>query len=97
KPTGAFILFCFVLAIAFFATKRFLPGAKHQASANSIKTITPTTNQVVESFQNTNYSALHNLPPPTSDPPAGGQATNQTRPTELPISLFAETPQAQEK
>ena len=27
KPTGAFILFCLVLAVAFFAVKRFLPGA----------------------------------------------------------------------
>ena len=27
SPVGAFLLFCFVLAVIFFASKRFLPGA----------------------------------------------------------------------
>ena len=98
KPTGAFILFCFVLAVAFFAAKRFLPGAtKHQASVIPIKAA-QVTNQTVQTFENTNYSALHNLPPSSNDPPTGTQGTtNQTKPAELPISLFAETPQAQQK
>lgn len=100
KPTGKFILFCFVLAIAFFAVKRFLPGAaKHQAPPPLAKATMQATNETVQHFENTNFASLPDLPPLAGDDPqnTGQTTTNQNRPAELPISLFADTQQTQEK
>jgi len=106
KPTGAFILFCFVLTVAFFAVKRFLPGAtKPQPLIYSTKAAaTAASKQTQLTFQNTNYSPLANLPPATATADMGSEqeADRQSnhappKPEVLPISLFAETSQPEQK
>ena len=107
-PAGAFLLFCVVLAVIFFACKRFLPGAtKPQPLVYSTKAAAAAASkQTMQSFQNTNYSPLPNLPPSTasltpdtaSQPDAGRQSNHAPpKPEVLPISLFAETPQSEQK
>ena len=65
-PAGAFILFCLVLGGIFFACKRFLPGeTKPQPLIYSTKAAAAAASkQTMQTFQNTNYSPLPNLPPP---------------------------------
>ena len=67
-PAGAFLLFCVVLVVIFFACKRFLPGeTKPQPLVYSTKAAAAAASkQTMQTFQNTNYSPLPNLPPPTS-------------------------------
>ncbi len=105
-PTGAFILFCSVLLIAFFAVKRFLPGAtKAQPLVYSTKAAaTAASKQTESSFQNTNYSPLPNLAPSTStadtvsEPETERQSNHAPpKPEVLPISLFAESSQSEQK
>jgi hypothetical protein len=110
-PAGAFLLFCFVLAVIFFACKRFLPGATGpQPLVYSTKAAAASASkQTLQTFQNTNYSPLGNLPPPppptsTVMPEAGSQRQSgglfghaPAKPEILPISLFAETPQTEQK
>jgi hypothetical protein len=64
-PAGAFLLFCVVLGVIFFACKRFLPGAtKPQPLIYSTKAAAAAASkQTMQTFQNTNYSPLPNLPP----------------------------------
>src|ERR1700690_1098534 len=64
-PAGAFLLFCVVLGVIFFACKRFLPGAtKPQPLVYSTKTAAAAASkQTMQTFQNKNYSPLPNLPP----------------------------------
>jgi hypothetical protein len=105
-PAGAFLLFCVVLAVVFFACKRFLPGAtKPQPLIYSTKAAAAAASkQTMQTFQNTNYSPLPNLPPSTAMTDMGTQPEVQ-RPSDhappkievLPISLFAETPQSEQK
>jgi hypothetical protein len=107
-PAGAFLGFCIILGVIFFAAKRFLPGTTQPpplvfstkaAAADARK-------QTLDTFQNTNYSPVKNLPPatsPASQPQVGDSAGTQTTPKappraeELPISLFAETLTAEQK
>ena len=107
-PAGAFLGFCIILGVLFFATKRFLPGATQPpplvfstkaAAADASK-------QTLDTYQNANYSAVKNPPPPagpTSQSQAGDSAgihimpKAAPKPEVLPISLFAETPSAEEK
>jgi hypothetical protein len=105
-PAGAFLLFCVVLAVIFFACKRFLPGAtKPQPLVYSTKAAaTAASKQTMQTFQNTNYSPLPNLPPSTATPDMGSQPEAERpsnhappKPEVLPISLFAETPQSEQK
>ena len=108
-PAGAFLLFCVVLAVIFFACKRFLPGAtKPQPLIYSTKAAAAAASkQTMQTFQNTNYSPLPNLPP-SPMPAIMGDAGSQRQsgglfnhaPAKLevlPISLFAETPQSEQK
>src|ERR1700690_2625515 len=102
-PAGAFLLFCVVLGVIFFACKRFLPGAtKPQPLVYSTKAAAAAASkQTMQTFQNTNYSPLPNLPSATATTDMGTQPEAQ-RPSNhspqkievLPISLFAETPQS---
>lgn len=112
-PTGAFIAFCVILGVIFFAAKRFLPGAtKPPPLVYSTKAAAAdASKQTVQSYENTNYSPIKNLPssdlsavpPPTgagiqNGIPAYHSTGNATpKPEILPISLFAETPTATEK
>jgi hypothetical protein len=105
-PAGAFILFCLVLAVIFFACKRFLPGAtKPQPLVYSTKAAAAdASKQTMQTFQNTNYSPMPNLPPSTATADMGSQPESERqsnhappRPEVLPISLFADTPQSEEK
>jgi hypothetical protein len=104
KPTGAFILFCFVLAVAFFAVKRFLPGATkpHPLTYSTKAAAAEAHSEMEQSYQNTNYSPMRTTrlsqPTASSDNPlAGIQTTNPPpKPAELPISLFAETVQSEQ-
>jgi hypothetical protein len=107
-PPGAFLLFCVVLGVIFFACKRFLPGAtKPQPLVYSTKAAAAAASkQTMQTFQNTNYSPLPNLPPSTasltpdtaSQPDAGRQSNHAPpKPEVLPISLFAETPESEQK
>ena len=108
SPVGAFLLFCFVLAVIFFASKRFVPGAtKPPPLVYSTKAAaTAASKQTMQTFQNTNYSPMANLPPPTAtataDMTSQREAERQSnhappKPEVLPISLFAETPQSEQK
>ena len=107
-PPGAFLLFCLALGVIFFACKRFLPGAtKPQPLVYSTKAAAAAASkQTMQTFQNTNYSPMANLPPATatattdmgSQPERISQSNHaQPRPEVLPISLFAETPQSEQK
>jgi len=108
-PAGALIVFCLVLLIIFFAAKRFLPGeTKPPALIYSTKAAaTAASKQTLQTFQNTNYSPLPNLPASTGIPSLASQPemerqANQSnhappKPEVLPIGLFAETPQAEQK
>jgi hypothetical protein len=101
KPTGAFILFCLVLAVAFFALKRFLPGATRPKPLTfSTKAVAAEArSETLQSYQNTNYAPMVN-PAPSADaaddfpPDAGERPGNhgEPKPEVLPISLFNETP-----
>jgi hypothetical protein len=105
-PAGAFLLFCLVLAGIFFACKRFLPGAtKPQPLIYSTKAAaTAASKQTMQTFQNTNYSPMANLPPATATAGMASQRESERqfnhappKPEVLPISLFAETPQSEQK
>jgi len=109
-PAGAFLLFCVVLVVIFFACKRFLPGeTKPQPLVYSTKAAAAAASkQTLQTFQNTNYSPLPNLPPPPAMPviasdvgsqrQSGGMFSHASaKPEVLPISLFAETPQSEQK
>jgi hypothetical protein len=105
-PAGAFILFCVALVVIFFASKRFLPGAtKPQPLIYSTKAAAAAASkQTMQTFQNTNYSPLPNLPtstltPETTSQPETARQSNHAPPKleVLPISLFAETPQTEQK
>jgi hypothetical protein len=104
-PAGAFILFCLILGGIFFACQRWLPGATQVPPANySTKAAADAANkQTLQSFQNTNFSPVMNLqiqPAKADNSPQGVQKYfNQPTPkTEvLPISLFAETTEAEPK
>lgn len=105
KPVGAFILFCFVLAIAFLAVKRFLPGAtKPPPLVYSTKAAAAQAHaETIKTFRNTNYSPMANLPPPTTAADVSHRENSShtnhppPRPEVLPISLFAETPRPKPK
>jgi hypothetical protein len=103
KPVGAFILFCFVLAVAFFAVKRFLPGAtKPQPLAYSTKAAAADArSETMQNFLNTNYSPMPNVPDPANEEerPRGGMSLTKAppKPEELPISLFSEPSHPQQK
>jgi len=114
SPVGAFLLFCFVLAVLFFACKRFLPGAtKPPPLVYSTKTAAAAASkQTMQTFQNTNYSPVVNVPPPEAtaaapvaaapDPASLRQPEKQInhappKPEVLPISLFAAAPQSEPK
>ena len=107
-PAGAFILFCLVLGGIFFACKRFLPGeTKPQPLIYSTKAAAAAASkQTMQTFQNTNYSPLPNLPPALSTADMTSQPTGKVlgrsnhapaKQEVLPISLFAETPQTEQK
>jgi hypothetical protein len=105
SPVGAFIVFCLVLGGIFFASKRFLPGAtKPQPLIYSTKAAaTAASKQTMQTFQNTNYSPVMNSLPPTAmaenQQPGAEKYFNHAPPKleVLPISLFAETPSAEQK
>lgn len=102
KPTGAFILFCFVLAVAFFAVKRFLPGAtRPKPVIFSTKAVAAEArSETLQSYQNTNYSPMVNPVPSADtadDSPSDAEDRsdnhrNDPKPEALPISLFNQTP-----
>jgi hypothetical protein len=102
-PAGAFLGFCIVLGVLFFAAKRFLPGATQPpplvystkaAAADASK-------QTMQSYENDNFSPLKNPPPASpaaATAPDGNtqgrimQTKSASKPEILPITLFAETP-----
>lgn len=70
-PAGAFIAFCVILGVIFFAVKRFLPGANKPplliystkaAAADASK-------QTMQNYENTNYSPIRNLPSASESTP----------------------------
>lgn len=83
-PAGAFLAFCVILGVIFFAAKRFLPGATKPASLiYSTKAAAADANkQTMQTFQNTNFSPVKNLPPPGV--PAASKSTNAPTPTDTP-------------
>jgi hypothetical protein len=112
-PAGAFLAFCVILGVIFFAAKRFLPGAtKPPTLVYSTKAAAAdASKQTVQTYENTNYSPVKNLPtadiPSSTAPPAAAQDTGNPanranakvppKPEVLPISLFAETPATAEE
>lgn len=104
KPIGAFVLFCVVLVIAYIAMKRFMPGAtKPQPLDMPMRAAAADTNQIVQSYHNTNYSPMIDPPGDSPDQPwsdsPGASRNNQPppKPEELPISLYAEPDSDQPK
>jgi hypothetical protein len=107
-PAGAFLAFCVILGVIFFAMKRFLPGATKPASLiySTKAAAADASKQTMQTFQNTNFSPVHNLPsanvsaattptdapPGMETPPKRTLATAPAKPEALPISLFAEIP-----
>jgi hypothetical protein len=67
-PAGAFLGFCIILGVIFFAAKRFLPGATQPPPlVFSTKTAAAdASKQTLDTYQNINYSPVKNLPPTTS-------------------------------
>jgi hypothetical protein len=107
-PAGAFLAFCVILGIAFFACKRFLPGAtKPPLLTFSTKAAAAAASkQTLQVFQNTNYSPMANPPSATVTATSATVSQQQVqrqanhaplKPEMLPISLFAETPQSEQK
>lgn len=108
-PSGAFLGFCVILTIIFFGVKRFLPGATKPAPLvySTKAAAADASKQTMQTFQNTNYSPVPNLP--SADVPAATVPTGATAPAKhiaakapakpevLPISLFAETPTSAEQ
>ena len=104
KPIGAFVLFCVLLVIAYFAMKRFMPGAtKAKPLDMPMRASVVDTNQIVQSYHNTDYSPMVNAPDDPTDQPwkdtSGTSRNNQLppKPEELPISLYAEPESDQPK
>jgi Bacterial conjugation TrbI-like protein len=84
SPPGAFLGFCLILGLIFFGVKRFLPGATkpHPLVYSTKAAAAAASKQTLETFQNTNYAPVHNLPPPAA--PAATKATgsgNRTNPS----------------
>jgi hypothetical protein len=107
-PTGAFLLFCLVLAGIFFACKRFLPGATkpHPLVYSTKAAAAAASKQTMQTFQNTNYSPVANVAPVTAiaaseitpEPDTKRSSSHAApKPAILPISLFAESAQAEQK
>ena len=104
-PVGAFLLFGIALIIIFFAAKPFLPGATNPPPLNySTKAAAnAASKQTLQTFQNTNYSPLANIfstatRADTSQPESEKNSNHAPqRPEVLSISLFSETPQAEQK
>ncbi|MGH7977215.1 MAG: TrbI/VirB10 family protein [Limisphaerales bacterium] len=110
-PAGAFLAFCVILGVIFFAVKRFLPGATKPAPLvySTKAAAADASKQTMQTFQNTNFSAVKNLPTPdmsAATAPTGipsettakrGSAMAPAKPEILPISLFAETPTTAEQ
>lgn len=112
-PVGAFLAFCVILGVIFFAVKRFLPGAtKPTPLVYSTKAAAAdASKQTMQTFQNTNYSPVKNLPPASAGAataPPGAPSAAETapkrisakapaKPEVLPISLFAEAPTTAEQ
>jgi hypothetical protein len=108
-PAGAFLGFCIILGVIFFAAKRFLPGATQPPPLvfSTKAAAAEASKQTLDTFQNTNYSAVKNLPASdstrSSQPVSGDAAslhiTPRTAPKVevLPISLFADPPSAEDK
>ena len=107
-PAGAFLGFCVILTVIFFGVKRFLPGATKPAPLvySTKAAAADASKQTMQTFQNTNYSPVKNLPPTgvsaatapisapldTETPARHVLAKAPAKPPEvLPISLFAET------
>jgi hypothetical protein len=109
-PAGAFLGFCLILGVIFFAVKRFLPGATKPAPLvySTKAAAAAASKQTMQTFQNTNYSPVKNLPSASETPPpatVGSSPDGETpvrhtaakapaNPEALPISLFAELPVA---
>lgn len=104
-PAGAFLAFCVILGVIFFAVKRFLPGATRPAPLvySTKAAAADASKQTMQTFQNTNFSAVKNLPAtdvaatiPTNaqsgTPDGRVPAKASARLEVLPISLFAEAP-----
>jgi hypothetical protein len=107
-PAGAFLAFCVILGVIFFAVKRFLPGATKPAPLvySTKAAAADASRQTMQTFQNTNFSAVKNLPAPDMSAQTGtpsettakrGSAMAPAKPEVLPISLFAETPTSAEQ
>jgi hypothetical protein len=78
-PAGAFLGFCVILGVVFFAVKRYLPGAtKPPPLVYSTKAAAAAASkETMQSYQNTNFSAVHNPPPPAaSSAPVASKSTN---------------------
>src|SRR5579871_4645042 len=105
-PAGAFLGFCVILGVIFFAANRFLPGATQPPSLvySTKAAAADASKQTMQTYQNDNFSPLKNPPPaapanpPTSSQPEGNipgkvmQANSAPKSEALPITLFAETP-----
>ena len=107
-PAGAFLAFCVILGVIFFAVKRFLPGATKPAPLvySTKAAAADASKQTMQTFQNTNFSPIKNLPsasassvavttgasPDAETPARRVAAKTPAKPEVLPISLFAETP-----
>jgi hypothetical protein len=70
-PAGAFIAFCVILGVIFFAVKRFLPGAtKPPLLIYSTKAAAAdASKQTMQNYENTNYSPIRNLPSASGSSP----------------------------
>lgn len=109
-PAGAFLGFCIILGVIFFAAKRFLPGATQPTPLvySTKAAAADASKQTMQTYQNDNFSPLKNLPPaaPANPPPSipsegNSQASIVAKPAPkpeiLPITLFAESPAAGEE
>jgi hypothetical protein len=89
-PAGAFIAFCVILGVIFFAVKRFLPGAaKPPILIYSTKAAAAdASKQTLQNYENTNYSPLRNLS--SSSVPTPAPATGAGSDLETPAGAAAD-------
>jgi len=104
SPTGAFLGFCLLLVVAFLFVKGFQPAQSKLATLSLVPKASATTVQTVQTVQNEGYSQLK-LPQSTNEAkanpaPQPAKPTNEAEPAKPaipPLSLFAETPEAEPK
>jgi hypothetical protein len=101
SPTGAFLAFCLLIAVAFFLFRGFrhpIQSPSKPVSLVAQAAAAEAKSQTVQSAENQNYSAFR-PPPPQNDKPIEPLVvkTNHEAADILPISLFPDNPEPGKK